>query len=81
MQSGDAKSVMQTASENGGVKSQRISLKLDDDANIATPDLSSQATEKGLRPELKDFISRVVVPILVDRYLIEQTARNQSRRS
>jgi len=75
MQSGDAKGAVQTASENRGTKTQPTSLKLDDDGNIATMASSSEAPQKGLRPELIEFINQVVVPILVERYIAERTAR------
>jgi hypothetical protein len=75
MQSGDAKGAAQTASENSGTKAQPASLQLDDDANIASMASSLEAAQKGLRPELVEFIKQVVVPILVDRYLVQQKAR------
>jgi hypothetical protein len=40
-------------------------------------DSSPEAPEigRGVRPVVKDFLSRVVVPILVERYLAERTAK------
>jgi len=51
--------------------------KSDGERSKATADSSLEAREivKGVRPVVKDFLSRVIVPILVGRFLAELAAK------
>ena len=75
MEGNDAKSLTQIANEYGDEKNLPVSLKPDGDQNNATADLISAAPNKGIRPEIREFINQVIVPILVDKYLAQGTAR------
>jgi hypothetical protein len=46
-------------------------------ANVVKFESYDQDTESPLTPELKDFIDRAIVPILVKRYLAEQVAEDK----
>lgn len=45
-------------------------------AEVLQFDAREKQAESPLTPELKDFIDRVIVPILVKQYLAEQAAEN-----
>jgi hypothetical protein len=77
MQGSDAKPVTQGVTESAVEKIPMTDSKSDGDRSKATADSSSEAPEigRGVRPVVKDFLSRVVVPILVERYLAERNAK------
>lgn len=43
-------------------------------AKVVQFDTEEKRTESPLTPELKEFICRVIVPILVEQYIAEQDA-------
>jgi hypothetical protein len=77
MQGSDAKPVAQGMTESTVEKIPPSESKPDGERNKATADSSSEAPEigMGVRPVVKDFLSRVVVPMLVERYLAERAAK------
>lgn len=50
-------------------------------AEVLQFDAREKQAESPLTPELKDFIDRVIVPILVKQYLVEQAAEMCLRRN
>jgi len=74
MQGSDAKPGTQGVTASTIVPSES---KSNGERSKATGDSSSEAPEigKGVRPVVKDFLSRVVVPILVERYLTERATK------
>jgi hypothetical protein len=77
MQDSDAKPVTQRVTDSAVEKVRPTESRSDSERNEATTESSSEAPEigRGVRPVVKDFLSRVVVPILVERYLAERTAK------
>jgi hypothetical protein len=55
----------------------REPLATDKMANVLQFERPEQQAEPVLTPELKEFIDRVIVPILVKRFLAEQDAQDR----
>ncbi len=77
MQGGDSKPVTKGMTEITVEKIRPTESKSDDERSNVTADSSAEVAEigSGVHPVVKDFLNRVIVPILVERYLAEQTAK------
>jgi len=75
MQSSDSKSVVQGLGGSPDENVRYTPSRADSESSTSTADSNSEDAKTGIRPELRDFINRAIVPILVEKYLAERATK------